>query len=89
MVALRFAKAFRRHVDCPDANVTGSTVGEVFETYFADRPDVRSYVLDPSGAVRKHVAVFRNSDQIVDRVGLTDSVADGDRVDVFQALSGG
>ncbi len=89
MVAVSFAKAFRRHVECPDADVAGSTVGEVLAAYFADRPAARSYVLDESGAVRKHVAVFCNNDQIADRTDLSDPVDDGDRVDVFQALSGG
>ena len=67
MVAVNFAKAFRRHVECPDADVGGSTVGEVLDAYFADRPAARSYVLDEAGAVRPHVAVFHNSDQISDR----------------------
>ncbi len=89
MAAVRFARAFRRHVDCPDADVPGATVGEVLDAYFTERPAVRSYVLDGEGAVRRHVAVFRNGDQIVDRAGLNDAVGDGDRIDVFQALSGG
>ena len=89
MVEVRFAKAFKRHVDCPDSDATGATVAEVLGAYFDRQPAARSYVLDESGAVRKHVAVFHNSDQLVDRVRLTDPVDDGDRIDVFQALSGG
>ena len=46
-------------------------------------------MLDDAGAVRKHVAVFCNDDLIGDRNELTDAVADGDRIHVFQALSGG
>jgi len=84
-----FARAFRRHVDCPAATVPGRTVAEVLDNYFERQPAVRSYVLDESGAVRKHIAVFCDNDQIVDRATLTDPVADGSRIDVFQALSGG
>lgn len=84
-----FAKAFRRHVDCPDASATGSTVGEVLDRYFADHPGVRSYVLDDAGALRRHVALFHNDDLVVDRSTLADPVSDGDRISVFQALSGG
>ena len=89
MVEVTFAKAFRRHVDCPAASVAGSTVGEALAEYFSPRPQVRGYVLDDVGAVRKHVAVFVNDDLIGDRSTLSDPVSAGDRIHVFQALSGG
>lgn len=89
MADIVFAKAFSRHVDCPDAAAAGATVGEVLSAYFEAHPAVRSYVLDETGAVRKHVAVFVNDDLITDRTNLADAVRDGDRIHVFQALSGG
>jgi sulfur carrier protein ThiS len=76
-------------VECPDATVAGSTVREALDAYFRDHAPVRGYVLDDSGAVRKHVAVFHNDDVIIDRVTLGDPVVSGDRIHVFQALSGG
>lgn len=84
-----FAKAFRRHVDCPNATVEGATVNEALVAYFTRYPATRGYVVDESGAVRKHVAVFVDDDQIADRSTLSDEVADGGRIHVFQALSGG
>lgn len=84
-----FAKAFRRHVECPDADADGATVGEALADYFERHPLVRSYVVDDAGAVRKHVAVFVNDDVIGDRANLSDPVGDHDRIHVFQALSGG
>jgi hypothetical protein len=89
MAEVIFAKAFRRYVECPDAHVSGATVGEALAAYFELHPGVRSYVLDESGAVRKHVAVFVNNDLITDRIALADTVAGDDRIHVFQALSGG
>ena len=89
MVEVVFARAFRRHVDCPDASVVGSTVGDVLARYFDHHPTVRNYVLDDAGSVRRHVAVFVNDTLITDRSRLVDPVVDGDRVHVFQALSGG
>jgi sulfur carrier protein ThiS len=89
MAEVVFAKAFRRHVECPDASIEGSTVGAVLDAYFARFPLARGYVLDGTGAVRKHVAVFRNDDLILDRRALSDAVGAGDRIHVFQALSGG
>lgn len=89
MARIVFAKAFRRHVDCPDADVAGATVGDALAEYFRHHPVVRGYVLDDGGAVRQHVAVFVNDDLITDRTRLADPVGDGDRIHVFQALSGG
>ncbi|WP_040496464.1 MoaD/ThiS family protein [Ilumatobacter nonamiensis] len=89
MAEVIFAKAFRRHVDCPDATVPGATVNQAFAAYFDQHPVVRGYVLDEAGAVRKHVAVFVDDDQITDRSALTDSVGPHARIHVFQALSGG
>ena len=89
MVTIDFAKAFRRHVDCPAMNVEGGTLRAALEAYFDTYPSVRSYVLDDAGSVRKHVTVFVGADLITDRAHQTDPVADGDRIHVFQALSGG
>lgn len=69
--------------------MAGSSIGEVLLAYFETHPVVRSYVLDEAGSVRKHVAIFHNDELIADRTTLDDTVADGDRIDVFQALSGG
>jgi len=88
-VGVTFAKAFRRHVDCPDLAVAGDTVRTALDAYFDVYPAVRSYVLDDAGAVRKHVAVFHDDDLIVDRSQLSDAVADGDRLHIFRAPSGG
>jgi len=89
MAQLVFAKAFRRHVDCPDASVDGADVAGVLHQYFADHADVRGYVLDDLGAVRSHVAVFVDGDLITDRAAQSDRVRPGSTIHVFQALSGG
>lgn len=89
MTEVEFAKAFRRHVGCPAANVEGSTVREVLDAYFVLHPDVRSYVLDDVGAVRRHVAVFVDGSLLTDRSGLSDPVTPTSKLHVFQALSGG
>lgn len=89
VVSVVFAKAFRRHVQCPDGAYPGETVREVLDAYFADHPPVRAYVLDDAGAVRKHVAIFVGDDLIADRTMLSDAVVPDSRIHVFQALSGG
>ena len=89
MAEIVFAKAFRRHVDCPDATVSGGDVGAALADYFEQHPTVRGYVLDDVGALRKHVALFVDNDLIADRATLTDSVGEQSTIHVFQALSGG
>jgi sulfur-carrier protein len=88
-VNLAFTPNLARHVDCPGAGVEGATVAEALASYFVANPRVRGYVLDDQGAVRWHVAIFRNGELIRDRRRLSDPVDDGDELFISQALSGG
>jgi hypothetical protein len=56
---------------------------------FHDNPQLRGYVLDEQGRLRKHIAVFVGGELIRDRVRLSDAVPDGADIFVMQALSGG
>lgn len=89
MVRVAFTKNIQRHVPCPPCEVPGSSVREVLEAVFSVNPQARGYVLDDHGAIRKHMTIFVDGEQVRDRGGLTDPVPDGSEVYVFQALSGG
>jgi molybdopterin synthase sulfur carrier subunit len=89
MTTVSFTPNLRRHVEAPPARVEGDTVRKALDAYFTTHPGVRGYVLDDQDAVRKHVVVFLNGHAVRDRVALSDAVADGDEIFVFQALSGG
>jgi sulfur-carrier protein len=89
MAHVSLAKALQRHADCPPAEIEGASLRSVLDGYFARHPAARSYVLDETGAVRKHIAVFVNETLISDRSELSDPISEDDRVYVFQALSGG
>ena len=89
MPRVAFTTTLRRHVECPAADVDGATVRDVLEQYFVEYPMVRSYVLDETGAVRKHVVVFVGGQQLVDVRSLSDTVDATAEVYVMQALSGG
>jgi hypothetical protein len=89
MIRLSFTPNLQRHVDVPAAEIAGATVREVLERYFESNPRVRRYVLDDQGTLRKHVAVFLNTDLIQDRIGLSDPVGQSADIYVAQALSGG
>jgi sulfur-carrier protein len=89
MPTVTFTRALERFVKAPSLTVDGATVGEALGAVFALQPALRSYLLDEQGAVRRHVAVYINGAPLRDRVRLADPVAPGDRVQVFQALTGG
>lgn len=89
MPTLGFTATLKRHVEAPEATLEGETVRQVLDSYFAQHPAVRSYVLDDQGAVRHHVAIFLNCCSVRDRRNLSDPVAPDDGILVVQALSGG
>ena len=89
MITISFTENLRRHVEAPSARIEGTTVIEVLENYFQSNPEVRDYILDDQGSLRKHVAIFLNQERIHDRIHLSDSVRDSDDIFVVQALSGG
>ncbi len=89
MVRVSFTPNLARHVACPPQRVGGSTVRAALDAVFRGNPQLRSYVLDDQGRLRKHVNIFLNDESVRDRDGLSDAVAPGDEVFVFQALSGG
>lgn len=89
MPRVTFTANLQRHLDCPSLEVEGGRVVEVLDAVFAQRPMLRSYIVDDQGRLRCHVNVFVNNVMISDRDGLGDPVGPDDEVFVFQALSGG
>lgn len=89
MPQLVFTQNIQKHVECPSSEVTGSTVREVLDQFFASNPRARSYVLDEHGAMRKHMLIYVNGEIVVDRVKLNHPLTPDDTVYVMQALSGG
>ena len=89
MPTISFTANLRRHVDCPAASVQGSTVAECLAAYFEVHPQVRSYVLDEQAKIRRHVAVFVGSEQLIDPTAQSDPVDSTTEITVMQALSGG
>jgi sulfur carrier protein ThiS len=89
MPRVSFPQVLQRHVRCPPVDVDGHTVREALDAAFAVHPTVRSYVLDDTGALRKHMTVFVDGAVVSDRQRLATQVAADARIDVLQALSGG
>jgi molybdopterin synthase sulfur carrier subunit len=84
-----FTQNIQRHVECPPAEAPGETVREVLDAVFAINERARGYVLDEQGALRKHMLIFVDGEQVRDRERLSDPVGPSSEVYVLQALSGG
>lgn len=84
-----FTSHLRRHVPAPELNVGGCTVAQALDAAFAVSPQVRGYVLDDQGELRKHVSIYVDGRRISDRSRLSDPVGDDAEIWVLQALSGG
>ena len=89
MARVVFTRNLQRHVHCPPTEAPGSTVGEVLADVFADNPPLKGYVVDEQGALRKHMVVFVDGEQLTDRRTLSDPVKAASEIHVMQALSGG
>jgi hypothetical protein len=89
MATVHFTSNLRRHVDCPRVESTGGTVKAVLDGAFAANPQLRHYVLDDQGALRKHMRILIDGQAINDRHHLSDIVTPTAQVWVMQALSGG
>ena len=86
---MKFTQHMQQRLAAPNMDVSGSTVREALDHAFRDQPQLRSYVLDDQGRLRKHVVIFVDGQLIEDRGGLSDSVGQSSELLVMQALSGG
>lgn len=80
-----FTSHLQRHVRCAEAEASGATVGAALLAVFRAQPQVRDYVLDEQGELRKHVFVFVDGH----RARLDDMVSANAAIHVMQALTGG
>jgi hypothetical protein len=89
MPQVTFTPNLRRHLATPSMDVGGETVAAVFGQVFAAQPELRGYLLDDQGRLRRHVAVFVDGRRVRDTHSLRDAVSADSEVCVVQALSGG
>ena len=68
-----------------EQEVGGATVVAVLRGLEDLHPSVSGWILDERGSIRRHINVFVNGE----RGGPDTSVADGDRVEVLPAITGG
>lgn len=64
----------------------GATLGELLDDLDRRYPGIRFRMVDEQGAVRRHMRVFVNGEQVFD---LARPLRPDDAVNIVQALSGG
>ncbi len=89
MPRVSFTQNLQRHVRREPLEVDGGTLRDALEAVFAVTPQMRGYVLEDQGSIRRHVVVFIDGGQSKDRDGLSDPLRPDSDVHVMQALSGG
>lgn len=69
--------------------IEATTVRNLLETLERLYPALHRSVCDDTGAVRRHINIFVNTQHMRDRSGLDTSLASGDEVTILPAVSGG
>ncbi|MGC2079857.1 MAG: MoaD/ThiS family protein [Xanthobacteraceae bacterium] len=89
MAEIHFTSHLRNIVPDGSLSAAGTTVGEALANLLAAQPQVRGYVLDDRGALRKHVCIFADGERLHRDSALARPIGPESKVYVMQALSGG
>lgn len=89
MATVHFTARLGVLVPTEQGAVTGETVGELLECIFARHAQVRGYVMDEQGCLRKHVCIFLDGERLAHEKALGVPVRRDSEIYVMQALSGG
>ncbi len=65
------------------------TVQAALDVLEATEPALHRHICDETGAVRRHLNVFVNTDHVRDLRGLDTALSEGDMVTILPAVSGG
>jgi sulfur-carrier protein len=89
MAEVHFTAWLRQWAPSGPVAVSGATVGEALAALFEQEPQLKSYVVDERGALRKHVCIFVDGTRLAREATMRHPVATGSKLYVMQALSGG
>jgi molybdopterin converting factor small subunit len=91
-VAVKISEGLREY--CRGANeisVSANTIGSALAQLQQEHPSLYTSVCDETGAVRRHVNLFVNSDLVLVRqaIGMETPLSPGDVLTIWPAVSGG
>lgn len=90
MATVKFTYALKRFFpQLEETSVPDTTLPSLLENIERRYPGIQSYIVDETGALRKHVNIFIDGELIKDRDKLSDPFSAGSEIYIMQALSGG
>lgn len=89
MTEVHFTSHLKRLAPPGPITANGATVSEALTAVFRAHPQLRSYVLDEQGHLRKHVCIFADGERLAHDTALAHSIRADGELYVMQALSGG
>ena len=89
MAQVHFTAWLRTWAPPDPVRTSGTTVGEALASLFEQQPQIKSYVVDEHGALRKHVCIFADGQRLAREATMSHPVAPDSKLYVMQALSGG
>jgi sulfur-carrier protein len=89
MAEVHFTSHLRNVVLDGALTAPGLTVGDVLKNLLIAQPQVRSYVLDDQGGLRKHVCIFADGVRLQHDAALSRQIGPDSKLYIMQALSGG
>ena len=89
MARVHFTAWLRELVPDGPMQAQGDTVGEALAGVFVERPQLKGYLLDDRGNLRRHVCVFADGQRLACDATLRHPVRPDSELYVMQALSGG
>ncbi len=89
MAQVHFTAWLRAWAPPGPVSVRGATVGEALGALLEQEPQLRSYLVDERGALRKHVCIFADGQRLAREATMSHPVAPDSKLYVMQALSGG
>lgn len=89
MAQVHFTAWLRAWAPAGPMRAPGATVGEALASLFEQQPQLRAYVVDERGALRKHVCIFADGQRLARDATMRHPIAPDSKLYVMQALSGG
>jgi sulfur-carrier protein len=89
MAQVHFTAHLRSVAARSPVETDGAVVRDALRSVFLTNPQLRSYVLDEQGALRRHVCVFLDGERLPHNEALDAPLKRGSEIYVMQALSGG
>lgn len=89
MATVYFTAHLRSVIAASPIEARGACVGEALDAVFLVNPQLRGYVLDEQGALRRHVVIFLDGERLAGEGALAAPLREASEIYVMQALSGG